>query len=74
MNWLASMPSDQPIRGVSVSIAPKIRPVRSASENLGLWSVAPLPMEAANASMDMPKARRIVAEIFITASRPGISI
>jgi hypothetical protein len=31
-------------------------------------------MDAAKASMDMPKARRIVAEIFITASRPGISI
>jgi len=31
-------------------------------------------MEAAKASIDIPKARRSVAERFISASRPGISI
>ncbi len=61
-------PHPQPTSGVSVSMAPKINPVRSASENLGLCKVAPLPIEAAKASMDMPKARRIVAEMFIIAS------
>ncbi|MNP85006.1 hypothetical protein D3C76_1845560 [compost metagenome] len=52
-------------------MAPKIRPVRRASENFGLWRVAPFPIEAAKASMDMPKARRIVAEIFIKSVQTG---
>ena len=42
--------------------------VRTASENLGLCRVAPLPMEAAKASMDMPKARRMVADKFMCVS------
>ena len=54
--------------GVRVSMAPKISPVRTASENLGLCRVAPLPMEAAKASMDMPKARRMVADKFMCVS------
>ena len=36
-NRLANMPIPQPISGVRVSTAPKIRPVRNASENFGLW-------------------------------------
>lgn len=67
-NWLASMPSPQPTSGVRVSIAPKISPVRTASENLGLCRVAPLPIEAAKASIDMPKARRRVADKFMCLS------
>lgn len=60
-NLLASIPILQPISGVSVLTAPKIRPVRNASENLGLCRVAPLPIDATKVSTDMPKARRIVA-------------
>ncbi|CNU68165.1 Uncharacterised protein [Salmonella enterica subsp. enterica serovar Bovismorbificans] len=67
-NLLANIPSPQPINGVSVSTAPKIRPVRNASENLGLCRVAPLPIDAAKASIDMPKARRTVAVKCMTAS------
>ena len=67
-NLLASIPMPQPISGVSVSTAPNISPVRNASENLGLCRVAPLPIDAAKASIDMPKATRTVAVRFITAS------
>jgi hypothetical protein len=37
-------------------------------ENLGLCRVAPLPIDAAKASIDMPKARRMVADKFMRAS------
>src|SRR5690242_2280907 len=50
-------------------MVPKIRPVRSASRNLGRSSAAPLPRAAAKASVDMEKATRITGTRFIGSLR-----
>ena len=56
---VAAWPISQPMIGVMASITPKIRPVRRASVRRGLCRLEPLPMAAANASVDMARARNM---------------
>lgn len=57
--------------GVMVSITPKIKPVRKASLSRGLCRLAPLPMAAANASVDIANASKAVETRFMRGGNSG---
>src|SRR5258705_13182588 len=68
----AACPMNQPMIGVMASTTPKMRPIRSASVIRGLCRLEPLPMAAANASVDMARASTITDMGFIVYFQSGI--
>lgn len=61
----ATEPNAHPTTGVIASMTPNIRPVRRASDSLGLCKAAPFPTAAAKASVDIAKAKTSVDSAFI---------
>ncbi len=56
---------NKPINGVVASISPNKRPILRAKLKRGRLILTPLPIAAANASVDIAKASKIRAKILI---------